>query len=212
MSAIEVGMKVMVELPGMKDKLHTRFVGYINKRCVITMIPVVPEVNRSMLYEHLYKGNSMTVRFIKSGSVLGFATVIQHVSFSPFPLLFLEFPDRIESYNLRKDSRVSCLFPVKMAIKGVTIQGALLDISKSGCGIGIQGKESQKIPFEIDDVVEVQCSFLFKNENERVECVIKRINKSGSKVELGLKFKQIPESLLSVIHDYIQQMTVFLEE
>ncbi|WP_161946149.1 flagellar brake protein [Desulfonatronum thiosulfatophilum] len=212
MSAIEVGMKVMVELPGMKDKLHTRFVGYINKRCVITTIPLVPEVNRSMLYEHLYKGNAMTVRFIKSGSVLGFATLIQHVSFSPFPLLFLEFPDKIESFNLRKDSRVNCLFPVAMALNGTTIQGALLDISKSGCGIGIQGEESQKITFEIDDVVRVQCPFLFKSEDERVDCVIKRINKSGSKVDLGLKFNQIPESLLSVIHDYVQQMTMYLDD
>lgn len=211
MSKIEVGTKVMMELAGLKDKLHSFFVGYIKKRCVITIIPMVPEVNRPMLLEHLYKGNMMTIRYIHSGTVLGFSTQIMHVSFTPFPLLFLEYPEHIESFNLRKDGRVACLFPALVVHDATSYTGVLSDISKSGCSISLPSGENQAVTVEIDDRLTLRCPLLFAADQAEIFCNIKRINKNGTKVELGLKFTEIPEELLDRITNYIEQTIIFMD-
>lgn len=132
MSMIEAGTKIVMDINGIPDRLHSYFVGYINKRCVIVMMPMVPEVNRAVLLEHVYKGNQVTVRFIQSGAVFGFQSVISHFAFTPYPLLFLNYPESIENHNLRKDRRVSCLFPVIAMHHESEYQGVLSNISKSG--------------------------------------------------------------------------------
>lgn len=201
----------MMELAGMKGRLQSFFVGYITKRCIITMFPIVPEMNRSLLLEHLYKGNTMTVRYIHSGTVLGFTAPIMHVSFTPLPLLFLEYPERIESFNLRKDGRVSCLFPASVARDAVEYSGALSDISKSGCSITLPAEENRAVSVEIDDHLTLRCPLLFAAEQAEIVCMVKRINKNSAKVELGLKFIEAPDELLARIANYIEQTIVFMD-
>lgn len=211
MSKIEVGTKVVMELAGMKGRLQALFVGYIHKRCVITTIPTVPEVNRALLLEHLYNGNLMTVRYIHSGIVLGFTAKIIHVSFRPFPLLFLEHPEQIESFQLRKDGRVTCLFPAGVTHKDSYYWGVLTDISISGCNIVLSASEHQDMDIEIDDHLALSCPLLLGIEHPPTTCVVKRFINNGIKVELGLKYLRVPEELLEKIHSYIEQTIVFTD-
>jgi hypothetical protein len=212
MLEIEVGGKLMMELTGIPDKLHSFFVGYVKKRVVITMVPLVPDVNRPTLLENLYKGNSVTVRFIRQGTVLGFSTTVAHVAFTPIPLLFLEYPNTIESYNLRKDKRVVCLFPITVVLNGRDQSGALSDISKSGGSIVIPIKDDQSGDFTIDDVIHFRCPLLFGDPQAEVPGKIKRVNKNGTKVELGLKFNDIGDDLARRISEYIEQTRYFMDE
>ena len=211
LSKIDVGTRVMMELAGMKDKLQSFFVGYIKNRCVITIVPQVPEVNRPTLLENLYRGNTITLRYIHSGMVLGFTTEIMHVSFTPLPLLFVKYPEQIESYNLRKDERVGCLFPASVVHEETEFSGALSDISLSGCGIVLPVNGNQGITVEIDDTLALYCPLLFGSDQAEVPSVVKRIIKSGAKIELGLKFATIPEELRSRINEYIEQTVIFMD-
>ncbi len=211
MLEIEVGGKLMMDLTGIPDKLHSFFVGYVKKRVVITMVPLVPDVNRSTLLENLYRGNSVTVRFIRQGTVLGFSTTVAHVTFTPIPLLFLEYPNTIESYNLRKDNRLVCLFPVTVVLNGREQSGALSDISKSGGSIVIPIKDDQPGDFSIDDVIHFRCPLLFGDPQAEVPGKIKRVHKNGTKVELGLKFNNIGDDLSRRISEYIEQTRYFMD-
>ncbi len=211
MLEIEVGGKLMMDLTGIPDKLHSFFVGYVKKRVVITMVPLVPDVNRSTLLENLYRGNSVTVRFIRQGTVLGFSTTVAHVTFTPIPLLFLEYPNTIESYNLRKDNRLVCLFPVTVVHNGREQSGALSDISKSGGSIVIPIKDDQPGDFSIDDVIHFRCPLLFGDPQAEVPGKIKRVHKNGTKVELGLKFNNIGDDLSRRISEYIEQTRYFMD-
>lgn len=211
MNAIEVGGKLLMDLTGLPNKLHSYFVGYVKARFVITMLPLVPEVNRPTLLEYLYKGNSVTVRFIRQGTVLGFSATVAHVTFTPIPLLFLEYPQNFESYNLRKDNRVVCLFPVTVVIKGRELSGALSDISKSGGSIVIPINEDQPGLFPIDDVIHFRCPLLFGDPQAQVPGMIKRVSKNGTKVELGLKFNEIKDEPARRISEYIGQTHYFMD-
>lgn len=211
MTEIEVGGKLMMNLNGIPDKLHSFFVGYIRKRFVITMIPLVPDVNRPMLLEYLYKGNSATLRFIKRGTVLGFDSSVAHVTFTPFPLLFLEYPENIESYNLRKDDRVTCLFPITVVFNDGEVPGALSDISKSGCNIVLSIQDSPPRNIEIDDIIRFRCPLLSGDPDMNIPGMIKRLKKSGARMELGLKFNDLEKDTARRISDYIEQTRYFID-
>lgn len=212
MGKIEAGTKIVVEISGIEDRLHSFFVGHINKRCVIVMMPMVPEMNRPLLLKHVYKGNMVTVRFIQSGAVFGFQSPILHFSFTPFPLVFLEFPDDIESHNLRKDRRVSCLFPVIAVFNGQEFHGVLSNISQSGGRVYFQNKAIQSQELSIDDPVKLLCPILFQGKDAGLSCMIKRINKDKERLELGLKFSDVPKDIQQHLATYIEQTILFVEE
>lgn len=211
MSKIEVGTKILMQIAGMKDRLHSFFVGYIKKRCVIVMMPMVPEMNRSLLLEYVYKGNNVTVRFIQSGAVFGFESAILHFSFSPIPLIFLEYPESIESHNLRKDFRVSCLFPVSATFKGQELKGVLANISQSGGQVFFQNITHEGLEMDIDDSLHFKSPSLFLGQDVIVPSIIKRIHKDFNKLELGLKFTGLSAEAAAHIDDYIQQTLLFAE-
>lgn len=201
----------MLELAGIKDKLQSFFVGSINKRCVITAFPLVPEVNRPLLLEHLYKGNSITVRYIHSGVVLGFTTEILHVTFTPYSLLFLKFPERIESFNLRKDDRVASMFPVMAILNNVCLSGALSDISRSGCNIVLPTADGQTFAVEIGGSLALRCPLLFGSEQAEISCTVRQLSKDSTKAKLGLSFSHLPDDLSDRINAHIDQTLMFLD-
>lgn len=201
-----------MEVSGFPDKLQSFFIGYINKRCVITMVPQVPELNRSILLENLYKGNSVTVRFIQSGTVLGFVTNILHVSFTPFPLLFLEYPEDIESFNLRKDSRVPCLFPARIGVNGTELPAVLADISKAGCNVNIQSSQEDTPSLNVGDTVSLRCPLLFGAPATAISCEIKRLDVSKQRYSMGLKFNDPSKDVALAIASYIEQTILFVRE
>lgn len=200
-----------MELAGIRDKLQSFFVGYINRRCVITTFPLVPDVNRPMLLEHLYKGNSLTVRYIHSGTVMGFTSEIQHVAFTPYSLLFLKYPGQIESFNLRKDDRVACLFPASVILNDVSFPGALSDISRSGCNIALPVSDNHTFSAEIGSQVVLHCPLLFASDQAEISCTVKQLNKNGVKTGLGLMFSHVPDDLLVRINTYIEQTRMFMD-
>lgn len=212
LNMIEAGTKIVLEINGMPDRLHSFFVGYINKRCVIVMLPMVPEVNRNLLLEHVYTGNRVTVRFIRSGSVFGFQSAITYFSFTPYPLLFLEHPTSIERHNLRKDRRVSCLFPVIATCKEKEHHGVLSNISQSGGRAFFPGNGSREIKLEIDDQLHLKCPILFESRDVAVLATIKRVSTDKEKVELGLKFSKVAEEIDRRINTFIEQTILFAEE
>ncbi len=211
MSMIEAGTKVVMEITGLPDRLHSFFVGYINKRCVIVMMPMVPEVNRNLLLEHVYKGNRVTVRFIRSGAVFGFQSAITYFSFTPYPLLFLEYPSSIESHNLRKDRRVSCLFPVIATLNEKEYHGVLSNISQSGGRAFFPDNGFRGIKLGIDDQLQLTCPILFESRDAAILATIKRVNTDKEKVELGLKFSKVPEDIDRRINTFIEQTILFAE-
>lgn len=212
LSMIEAGTKIVMEINGVPDRLHSFFVGYINKRCVIVMLPMVPEVNRNLLLEHIYTGNRVTVRFIRSGSVLGFQSAITYFFFTPYPLLFLEHPASIESHNLRKDRRVSCLFPVIATWQEKEYHGVLSNISQSGGRAFFSDNGSREIKLGIDDQLHLKCPILFESRDVAILVTIKRVTTDKEKVELGLKFSQVSEEIDRRINTFIEQTILFAEE
>ncbi|MBI5636553.1 MAG: PilZ domain-containing protein [Nitrospinae bacterium] len=80
----------------------------------------------------------LTVRFLSGGSVYAFKTTLMRVHSQP-PILALEYPDKVQRYNMRGTERVNVTFPARISENGGSVckTGAVLDISATGARIGL---------------------------------------------------------------------------
>lgn len=82
------------------------------------------------------------VHYLLDGNMIGYRTAIRSVQLEPEPLLFLQFPVRIEQIILRKSPRVVLNQPVllaQMENQGVRINGLMKDLSIAGCRVEVPG-------------------------------------------------------------------------
>jgi c-di-GMP-binding flagellar brake protein YcgR len=208
---IPVGAKLSLEVLGIDEKLSSALVGYTKGKYLVVQLPSLTEGSRDMLFQYLYSGNPVTVRYLKSGAVFGFRCEIIKYLCSPFSLLFMTYPLRVESFNLRRHKRIPCLLPVSAMIKEATYSGLMTDLSLSGCGVGLTIMRKYQPAIGVDDRVLLRCSVFGDKEQNNLHCLIKRAASDVGKLELGLKFTELPEASRQGIVSYIQSAAAILE-
>jgi len=76
---------------------------------------------------------SLQVRYILSDDVLGFKTRILRTVQNPDYLIFLAYPQDVESCNIRSEKRVECFLPARMILDNHPMDTIVININKSGC-------------------------------------------------------------------------------
>ena len=127
------GTRMLLEVAGFQDKLASICVGHIRPRFVVTTAPIVPEHNREAVHQMLYPDNTVIVRFLLEGTVMGFSAKIIRSLQVPFPLLFFTYPTRLECLDLRRHRRVPCCIPAETEVGTNATPGMIVDLSLTGC-------------------------------------------------------------------------------
>lgn len=198
------GTKMLLEVPGYEDKLATACVGHVRGRFVAVQMPGHADSGRDALYQMLAPDNDAIVRYLHEGTVTGFsARVIKWIQV-PFPLVFLTYPARLESHDLRRHPRVSCCLPGAAGIGGVAVSGMILDLSLSGCQFSVlRGEDENVRAVDIDDRLGLSCA-LFGTTSPELACSVKRVALSGRRLEIGLKFLDMPAPIRDALALYLQ--------
>ncbi|EKO37986.1 MAG: PilZ domain-containing protein [Solidesulfovibrio magneticus str. Maddingley MBC34] len=202
------GAKVILELSGLPDKLATVCVGHVRGRFVVTQAPAVPETGREALYQLLYPDNTAIVRYLHDGTVVGFSTRVIRFIQIPFPLVFFTFPKKLESHDLRRHPRIACCLPGQACVAGADLPGMVMDLSHSGCLFSAALPETAPAvapPVAIDDDVLLRCGLFGQSPDTALAGVVKRVALSGRRLELGLKFRKLPEPARQAIGSYLDQ-------
>lgn len=195
---------MVLELTGMADKLITACVGHARKRFVIVQMPVMTDAGRETLYQLLYPDNTVIVRYLHAGTVVGFSAKIIKTIQIPFPLIFLTFPKRLESHDLRKHPRISCCIPGKLVTAKATFPGMILDLSTSGCQFSATS-ESGTPDVAVDDAATLHCDLFDPSEEHLAPSVVKRVSRCGQRLELGLKFHDLPYAIRRALNNYLHE-------
>ncbi len=146
------------------------------------------------------------VRFIHEGNVFGFSAYIIAPIRQPFPLVFLTYPDELESLNLRTNPR----YPVRIEAT-YTYQtpegsapgmgtGLILNISEGGCLL--EGEQF------FDPGSRLTLSFTIPPQEtvQELEVEVKRLRKKGEHAHLGLTLITPSETNARKINDYLARM------
>lgn len=206
------GTKMLLEVTGFPDKLATICVGHVRPRFVVTTMPVVPENNHDAVHQMLYPDNTIIVRFLLDGTVMGFSAKIIRPLQIPFPLLFFSYPSRLECHDLRRHRRVPCLIPAETELGKAAILGMIVDLSLTGCQFATSLALGETPPpaVNIDDTLVLRCGLFGSSGNSELPCSVKRVDVTTKRMDIGLKFTGISQDLHKSLDTYLHHALAVL--
>jgi c-di-GMP-binding flagellar brake protein YcgR len=141
----------------------------------------------------LKSNDTCTIRFLKDGVAYGFKSRVISVQFYPFPLMFIKYPDKIETLQLRVAPRFRVERPAKIFdATGVMLSEAVLvDISSGGCRLKLPTQNGM----EFAPGVNYSISFTFVEREFRIDCVVRRLERDGEPQYLGMQFINMNEHI-----------------
>ncbi|MFD2166293.1 flagellar brake protein [Thalassotalea euphylliae] len=184
-------------------RLKALLVGYEIGKYILVRPPEI--TTASGLKNILVEGNIVIVRYIVEGTTgkcYAFKAAIKHITKHPHTLLFLDYPQKIESRELRTHQRFTTHIPA--SIWSTTnrqegqhrIEGIISDISASGCGFSFQ-TENEKLKVNKTDVM----ISLALREDEKIEIPALVCNSrfEQGKVFVGIKFNEADKQVEKIL-------------
>jgi len=207
------GTRMLLEVAGFQDKLASICVGHIRPRFVVTTAPIVPEHNREAVHQMLYPDNTVIVRFLLEGTVMGFSAKIIRSLQVPFPLLFFTYPTRLECLDLRRHRRVPCCIPAETEVGTNATPGMIVDLSLTGCQFSACLTEGTATPPQIgiDDSVVLRCPLFGQDRQAVLPSAVKRVGLSEKRLDIGLKFKELSPEIHAALNGYIHHALSVLD-
>lgn len=201
---ITPGTQLMVTLGGLDSHLKTTFVGLERGRYVLFRTPQRNPHNG--VYEYLYSGNETKVSFLFEGSLFSFASRVQSFTATPYPLVFVDFPERIESHNLRKEHRVECSFPVQAKCGNRICQAMIMDLSRNGCSLAMPLATEDPAP-QPGDTLYIESPLFGATGETRIKSQVRRMKAgAAATASLGLTFDNLPSQVDQWIENYVAQV------
>jgi len=143
-------------------------------------------------------GTHCLVRYMVAGKLVAYHSEVCMAQMSPLPLLYLEFPRKIEEIHLRKDARVASNEPL-LLIQGThgdatialpngsaPIGGLLQDLSLSGCRIILQRPRADVV---LGATVYLEFELIGIGHVAHLAGTIKNIAERDGALSLGIEFR-----------------------
>ena len=215
-SFLSVGTPLQVEIEGITVRLNSICVGWLRDHYLIIK---QPSTGFGSISSKLFNGNRITVRFINNGDIYAFQSEIMESSSSP-RLIFLAYPKLVVRHSLRGSRRVICNLPAELKkdldpldILPESLCGIISDVSTSGCGFEmVRSSDSQKLPdIAVDEPVSLKVRLPGFEEWVELSGHVKRIQRDGRRLNLGIKFRNTDGRREDTIAEYIQAVERFLQ-
>lgn len=137
----------------------------------------------------LKKEDTLLVKYICSDDVFGFNTRVLNIIEEPDSLVFLDYPNHVESCNIRSQARVECFLPVEVVLENdICRKGAIVNINQKGClclandlpfqNVSRNRRISLRFPYGQFDILSLVA-------------IVKSLRRDGEKMSLGLMFEDI---------------------
>ncbi len=207
--AIEYGARLRLETPGVEMTLESRMVGMENEFLIIT----TPPNPQGMLDHKFFVGNEFVVRYLSHGTVYAFQTKLRAMITTPLPLLFLEYPKIVQRDELRSKKRANCMIPTVFIYKEEEKQGAIIDISITGCRCLIRdpGRGSRMIHLDTDKNVSLSCKFPGVKGQTPLSGAVRNMKKSAKEMDFGVLFNdETPRESIKLVSWYISTIENYL--
>ena len=206
---LEPGTPLRINLEGSVDQFNCVLAGIQEKEYIIVRLPL----NAGMVWR-VDEGATITVRLVSSGAAYGFkAGLVGRYSKGALRFLFLSYPTRVETFNLRTERRIQCYLPSQVESAGQVLEGVVVDVSSSGVKFIHRLVEGRELPpINLGDVVTLKCALLGIEGVQTISCQARNLHWDASRLELGLSFQDLESAIAESIRSYVDTVWELLEE
>lgn len=201
------GQPIMFQPMYKKEQFKTFFVGFEKNKYVIIKLPPISYCKMKGLFDHIQNGDSITVKYLSSGAIYAFECRVIKYIISPYPLLFLTFPGKIEALELRKSKRIVCAMQCFVMAQKERLEGMMLDISDEGCLVAVNSLLQEELgDIQEGDEISITCSLLGAEDDKIIHGVVKRFEKKNKNLMVGVEYGNLDPGVAERVQSYIDSM------
>lgn len=184
--------------PDIREK--SLLVGFLRRKAVIVTTPTVNGGARAVKI-----GEQLNIRLFsnESNSAIAFSASTIHVTVSPFPQLYLAYPQEVATGEIRKAVRVATDIISTVKRDGVSTAATIVDLSTSGCRL-----ESTKslgevgTRFTLVTKVDAAGTRRIIQLNCEIKVIISEESTTGTYL-YGLSFETPSEEVSLILHAFV---------
>jgi c-di-GMP-binding flagellar brake protein YcgR len=202
---IELGSPINVQFMPEDIRFPFLLIGMDIDNTLIVKPQPAPVLNRLIT-----EGREVIVRYLSFGRVFGFRSCIQAHIVRPFRMVFLSYPEKLETINLRRKERIYCYLPAYLMIDSESLTGMIVDLSEGGCRwVCTRETMSGQKHLSIEDAI--QMNFPLPGECGVMQCtmIVRSITRENGQVRIGFSFSNLEPESLKKIQGYVTEAKRF---
>ncbi|MEA2105011.1 MAG: flagellar brake protein [Candidatus Cloacimonadota bacterium] len=201
--AIKLGTQFQLDIKGIDKRLFSELVGMEEGKFLIVKMPEI--YHQQNISSFVSKKKEIVVRYLENGIVYGFETYIIKAIYDPSELLFIDFPIKIENFNLRKNKRILTYFPSKIVFDEEILNGQIINISKNGCLLTSDSDNYKKLNKLMKAEADILLTLFMPGVEEEmsIDGKVKNIQSKDKLIEIGINFVNMDIITRTQIHDFI---------
>jgi hypothetical protein len=203
LGCIPAGSLVDIEIttPTDSKRVKTEFIGLLNDQYIILNYPSIKRIANA--HEYIKDAVMIIIRAVLEtggGQVIAFRQQVSAISSHPHRLIFLNFPQQVQLYSLRSETRIPTLFSANLLIKEKTLEGLIKDISLTGVQFDIDSKE------DLSQLKGQECKVvLSKREFNGTVC---RVRKRAAGFILGIQLDSSKDEMKGFMKEHLIDLSV----
>jgi c-di-GMP-binding flagellar brake protein YcgR len=202
---LNVGITFRLQVGEAKRRLSCELIGIDDGKYLIVKMP--PLHTMENVSNHLTKGTAIAVKYMYKGTMFGFQSQIIELIHNPFKLVFIEYPEEIESLDFRGNERVVCFLPANLKIAENIIEGGITDISRAGCLFVIEapGHVDRINLLELNN--EIKIGFYLPGiEGElSIDSKQRSVKKDDDGTSIGIEFVKMDSSVQTKLFGFLSK-------
>ena len=206
--SLQYGTPLIITFRSDEKNLKARLVGVDPGELLVIRLPA-----KRWVHEHLYEGNGVTFKTVSTstGQVFGFRCDMIGNCVKPNIILAVTtYPDVVETFGLRKETRISCYLPCRLRGANKETEAVVVDISTSGCRVSVAGQAASELFLNENEQIRIGMAMLGMEGEQVVHGRIKNISTDGDTLSLGLCFENMDANVEESIRRYTEQVSKYL--
>lgn len=204
---LELGTAAMINFDRAQTPIKAVYVGMERGSYIILRCPTGVGV-----HDFLFEGNRAVVKYVSKGQVFGFKSKVMGYMFKKrLILVVMEYPDLVETHDLRGERRIEYLTPARLSTATHTVEGFVVDISTSGCKFVSDEPGADNINFIELKHVNLSFQLVGREGMYSFGCEVKNIRNEKKTISLGLMFSRVDAEAIQGVKEYVEQVSLFME-
>ncbi|OGR12621.1 MAG: hypothetical protein A2277_16330 [Desulfobacterales bacterium RIFOXYA12_FULL_46_15] len=188
---IELGTALLIETGKKNNALSGKLIGMkVGSYVIVDVSGAKPDIST------LSKEEKVRVRYLNQDDIFHFSSYIIMTLDQPDNLIFLNYPDTVESCNIRSHRRVDCFMQIHVKSAGRLDPAVITNISAKGCLCSMDRFQSW------ETINNQKIELLFPYGDREVLALpgeVKSTQIKGTQIKLGIEFDTLDGYSRSVL-------------
>jgi len=161
------------------------------------------------LKDQFFRERKIVLRYMTGGTIFGFESNVIALNLQPVRLLFLTYPQKIQSCEIRKYSRYDCTYYSRLHISGLNYQGMITNISMGGCQFVMNQPGDQEAAIvKVGDSVNLNFHPLGGKPIEALAGGVRNIKHLDNRIDIGIGFLDLQDEVKDVLTECIRDLAI----